>query len=209
MRIRRNALALLFPLAAAACSEAPTATLSPEDADPRLLVVPACVEFGPPPPIGATWGSGSGTVPFNTIFVENGVRVYTNRFFFPPPGGATYGNMRIEPAFGGFGFGQIARSNNINIGFDYANVGFVVNTVKFHWKDLGGFENLIVNGSPPFIGELDTPATPIGGVNVSSTSVAIPGGDQGTTTLTAGLNPIKSFEVGGQEFWIDRVCAWP
>ena len=209
MRPHRTALALLLSLAVAACSEAPTGTVSAEGVEPRLAVVPACVEFGPPPPLGALYGGPVGTIPLNTIFVENGVRVYTNRFFFPPPGGTAYNLMRIENAFGGFGFGQIARANNINIGFDYSAVGFVVKTVKFHGKDLGGVENLIVNNSNPFIGELDTPPPAIAGVAVSSLWAAIPGGDQGITTLTAAPAPIKSFEVGGQEFWVDRVCAWP
>jgi hypothetical protein len=144
------------------------------------------------------------------VLVENGVRVYTNTFFWLG-GGSTYNIMRIEPSMAGFGSGpQIARSNNINIGFDYAGVGFVVKTVKFHWLDLGGNENLIVNGSPVFIGELDSPPAALGGVAVAATSVAVPGGDRGTITLTAPTTgAINRFEVGGQELWIDRVCAWP
>ena len=209
MRPIRSIPALLLVLAAA-CGEAPTEAISPDGAAPRAVVVPACVEFGPPPPIGASWGGPFGTIPLNTIFVENGVRVYTNRFFFPG-GGTAYNVARIEASFGGFGSGpQIMRSNNINIGFDYATVGFVPTTVRFIWLDLGGFENLRVNGSAPFIGELDTPPAVLGGVNVASVSFAVPGGDRGTTTLTAPAGgAIKSFEVGGQEFWIDRVCAWP
>jgi hypothetical protein len=208
MRPIHSLPALLLVLAA--CAEAPTEAISPDGAAPRAVVVPACVEFGPPPPIGASWGGAFGTVPLNTIFVENGVRVYTNLFYFGG-GGTAYGRARIEPSFAGFGSGpQIMGINNINVGFDYANVGFVVKTVKFLWLDLGGFENLIVNGSTPFIGELDTPPAVVGGAAVASTSVAVPGGDRGTTTLTApATGAIKSFEVGGQEFWIDRVCAYP
>jgi len=209
MRPIRSIPALLLVLAAA-CAEAPTAPLSPEAAAPAAAVVPACVEFGPPPAVGASWGGPLGTIPGNTVLVENAVRVYTNKFFWLG-GGSAYNIMRIEPSFGGFGSGpQIARSNNINIGFDYANVGFVVRTVKFLWLDLGGNENLMVNGSPVFIGELDTPPAVLGGVGVTATSFAVPGGDQGTITLTAPTTgAIKWFEVGGQELWIDRVCAWP
>jgi hypothetical protein len=139
------------------------------------------------------------------LFVENGVRVSVSKFYHP--GGLTsYNLMRIEPAPAGFGAGQVARSNNINIGFDYSVVGFVPQTIKFSWRDLGGHENLIVNGAGPFIGELDTPPAALGGVAISSASFAIVGGDQGTTTLTGA---VSKFQVGGQEFWIDRVCAWP
>lgn len=203
--LRSPTLLLLAPLALAlsACAEDP-AGLSPGDTSPRLAVIPACVEFGPPPPIGAQWGGPVGTPVNSVVFVENGVRVSVHRFF--TAGGAFFNLMRIEAAFGGFGSGQIARSNNINIGFDYSVVGFAVKAVRFQWRDMGGVENLIVNGSPVFIGELDTPPAALGGVSVSSTSAPIPGGDEGTTTLSG---PISRFQVGGQEFWIDRVCAYP
>ncbi|HEX8695017.1 MAG TPA: hypothetical protein VF746_21580 [Longimicrobium sp.] len=198
---------LLLPaalaLALAACAEDP-AGLSPDDAQVRRVVVPACVEFGPPPALGTVYGAPVATPINAVVFVENGVRVSVHRFF--TAGGAFYNLMRIENAFGGFGAGQIARANNINIGFDYTGVGFAVNAVRLEWRDAGGVENLQVNASGTFIGELDTPPAALGGVGVSSSSFAIPGGDQGTTTLTG---PVSRFRVGGQEFWIDRVCAFP
>ena len=79
---------------------------------------------------------------------------------------------------------QIARSNNINIGFNFTGVGFTATTVRFDWVDLGGVENLIVNGSPVFIGELDTPPAVLGGASVSTVSGPVLGGDRGTTTVT-------------------------
>jgi hypothetical protein len=196
-------LSAALALALAACSDDP-AGLAPDDLSVRRAVIPACVEFGPPPPIGAQWGGAVGTPINSVVFVENGVRVSVHRFF--TAAGTFYNLMRIEAAFGGFGSGQIARSNNINIGFDYSAVGFAVKAVRFEWRDAGGVENLIVNGAGPFIGELDTPPAALGGVSVSSTSFAVPGGDQGTTTLSG---PVGRFQVGGQEFWIDRVCAYP
>lgn len=206
MKSHRKVLVLLISLAAAACAEAPTAAVAP-DAEPRLAVGPACVEFGPPPALGTVYGSPVGTIPQTNVFAQSGINVFTDRFRLG--GGMTaYGMMRIENAFGGFGFGQIARANNINIGFDFSGVGFQVNTVKFEWRDQGGFENLIVNGGA-FIGELDTPPPGLGGVAIASASFAFPGGDQGTTTLTAVSAPVQWFQVGGQELWIDRVCAWP
>ena len=205
MRPFRLSLAPLAALALAACADGPAATLTPEGTEPRLAVVPACVEFGPPPPSGTIYGSTVGTPPGAVVFVENGVRVSVNKFFHP--GGATsYFAARIEPAPAGFGVGQVIRSNNINIGFDYSMVGFVPHLVRFEWRDLGGHENLIVNGAGPFIGELDTPPPAMGGVSVASSSSLIPGGDQGTTWLQGAVG---KFQVGGQEFWIDRVCAWP
>jgi hypothetical protein len=207
MRARKPHPALLLSLALAACAGDEHATgLGADDLEPRLAVIPACVEFGPPPPVGALFGAPVATPPGAVVFVENGVRVSVHNFFHPG-GPVSFNWARIEAAPAGFGAGQVIRSNNINIGFDYAGVGFVPRTIKFAWRDLGGHENLIVNGAGPFIGELNAPPAFLGGVAVASASGAIPGGDQGTTTLSGGA--VGRFQVGGQEFWIDRVCAWP
>src|SRR5215216_2637748 len=87
-----------------------------------------------PPPLGALWGAPTATPPGTVVFVENGVQVSVNQFFNPGP---FYGFMRIEFPPVAFGARQTARANNVNIGFDYSAVGFVVKAVRFEWLDLG------------------------------------------------------------------------
>jgi hypothetical protein len=46
--------------------------------------------------------------------------------------------------------------------------------------------------------------SPIGGVNVSVSTTPVTGGKKGIVILTGAVQKIR---VGGQEFWIDNVCA--
>ena len=206
MRPIRPNLALLAALALAACSGADQVTaVDPEAATPRLALAPACVEFNVPP-LGTVFGAPIPNPPGAVVFVENGVKVSVNRFydFALNP---YYNWARIEMPPLPFGAGKTARSNNINIGFDYSALPFVPKAVRFRWLDLGGFENLFVNGVGPYVGELDAAAIVIAGITVTPNSWPVVGGDEGTITLSGGL--IHKFQVGGQELWIDQVCAFP
>jgi hypothetical protein len=107
-----------------------------------------------------------------------------------------------------FGMHQTISTNNINPGFDFSGIGFVPYEVQFEFLDLGGFENLSVNGSPVpvYVGELSSAPSLIGGVGVAVYDSPVAGGNKGIVILR-GL--VKKLVVGGQEFWIDRVCARP
>ena len=64
-----------------------------------------------------------------------------------------------------------------------------------------------MNGSPVVIGNLTAAPPVLGGVAVSVTATPVPppaGGLRGTVTLTG---VVKKLEIGGQEFWIDDLCA--
>jgi hypothetical protein len=96
------------------------------------------------------------------------------------------------------------RTNNINLEFDFSNIGFAPSEVRFEFLDLGGAENLSVNGSPIFAGDLPAVPSPVGGVNVSVLTTPVAGGKKGIVILTGAVQKVR---VGGQEFWIDNVCA--
>src|SRR4029079_3374402 len=72
------------------------------------------------------------------------------------------------------------------------------------YLDLGGTENLAVNGSAVFVGDIAAAPPAIGGVAVSVTAGPVPGGTRGTVVLTGN---ITSLRIGGQELWIDNICA--
>lgn len=201
-RLALPALAAL--LAACSGTDDPTG-ISPEGAGPSALVVPACVEFNVP----ALWtvlGAPAGHVPGQGVFTENGIKVSVHKFALAG-GGSAFNRADIVPAPAGFGAGQVARVNNINLGFDFSSVGFAVNSVKFEWRDQGGHENLRINASPLHVGELIASPSPFGGVSVGhSWFWFAPGTKQGTTWFQG---PTAGFLVGGQEFWLDNVCAYP
>lgn len=164
-----------------------------------------CVEFNVPA-FGTVYGAPVATPPGAVVFVENAVPVSVH-WFLDGGGGWQYNLARIEFPPVAFGVGQVARSNNINLGFSFGGVGFPVKTVTLEWLDLGGVENLSVNGSAIFVGELDTPPAVLGGAAVTSAWVAVPGGQRGRLRISGAQ--IGRLMVGGQELWIDRVCAHP
>ena len=163
----------------------------------------ACVDFEPPLQLGAQYGAPAGNHPGDVIFTSNGIKVSVYDFNFST-GGGTFGVATISVAPVPFGAGQSMNTNNINLEFDFSGLGFVPKEVSFEFLDLGGFENLSVNGSPMFIGDLSSVPSPIGGANIAVSTVPVTGGKTGGVTLTG---TIQKLRVGGQEFWIDNVCA--
>lgn len=166
----------------------------------------ACVDFGPPPATGTQYGNPAGHSPGDVVLVDpGGIKMSVQNFRWVS-GGGTFNSGRIETPPVSFGSGQTLRSNNLNFAFDFTNTGFTVSKVVFDYLDLGGFENLSVNGQPVpvFAGELTAAPSPVAGVNVAVTAVPVTGGKKGTVTLTG---VIQRMWVGGQELWVDNVCA--
>ena len=197
--------ALLLPLVAlGACGvdANPAASTAAGDPARAAAAAPVCVTFDPIA-LGATFGAPAGHVPGALAFVENGIPVTVHKFHHP--GGLTsFNRFDIVPAIVGpppFGTNHIARVNNINLGFDFSGLSFVPSSVTFEWRDYGGHENLRVNGSGVFIGELTAAPAPV----VSAFFVG-GGFKQGSTTVPG---PVKFIAVGGQEFFLDNVCAHP
>jgi hypothetical protein len=167
---------------------------------------PACVTFEPPLVVGTTYGAPVGQSSGDLAFVSSGipVRVYNFRLITGP---WTFNRAYIDNAPYPFGSGQSIRSNNINLLFDFRSLPFPVKRVKLAFLDLGGYENLAVNGSPIHVGELTAAPPVLGGVSVSVASAPLPppfGGKTGSVVLKG---PVSWMLIGGQELWIDEVCA--
>lgn len=203
MKMQRNlGVTVLLCAATAACGEDVGRRATP--AGPSLAVTPpACVEFGPPPAAGTVWGAPAAHVPGQTVHVENSVRVLVQ--VFQPFGAFNLARVQLPPV--AFANGQAANTNNINLQFLFNNLGWTANRVYFSFLDQGGFENLGVNMSPYYIGQLAAAPAMVGGRNVSVATVAVPGGVRGHVRMWGG--PINDITVGGQELWVDKVCAEP
>lgn len=113
--------------------------------------------------------------------------------------------------FPSFGADQILKVGNINLEFDFSQIGFQPSQITFEFVDFGGNENLSINGDRQtiFIGDLFLAPASIGiaGVVVDGESLENEGtmyANAGLVTLTGAVN---MFAIGGQEFWIDNVCA--
>jgi hypothetical protein len=162
----------------------------------------ACVDFEAPLMVGTKYGTPTHN-PGDVIFTSNNIPVTVHDFKFTGTGG-TFNLASIDLATAVFGSGQMMRSNNINLGFDFSGLAFNAMTVRFDFLDLGGSENISVNGSPIFAGELTAAPGSIGGVTFAVSSTPVAGGKRGTVTLTGA---VKDLRIGGQEFWIDNLCA--
>jgi hypothetical protein len=168
---------------------------------------PVCVSFEPPAfVLGTTYGAPVGQVSGDLAFVSNGISGFVYKFN-QVGGGTTFNRAFINVAPVSFSPGQSLRTNNINLQFDFSGVGFRVKKVTLSYLDLGGYENLAVNGSSVYVGELTSAPATLGGVSVGVTSTPVPPptlGKMGTVTLKG---PVATLRIGGQEFWIDSVCA--
>jgi hypothetical protein len=181
-------------------------TLHSERVPPRRREVgvrKVCVDFEPPLAVGTEYGAPAGHSSGDVVFTTNGVPVSVHGFSFPGSGGA-FGVARIELAPVPFGSGQSIRTSNINLEFDFSKLGFQTSQVQFEVLDLGGLKNLSVNGSPVFAGDLSLAPSLIAGVSVAVSMAPVSGGNKGTVTLTGA---VQRLGIGGQELWIDNVCA--
>jgi hypothetical protein len=162
-----------------------------------------CLDFETPFTVGTQYGAPAGSHSGDVVFTANGIPVSVHDFVFSG-GGGTFNVANIDVAPVPFGSGQSMRTNNINLEFDFGNIGFAAREVRFEFLDLGGFENISVNGSSIFVGDLSAVSSPMGGVSVSVSTTPVAGGKKGIVILTGSVQKIR---VGGQEFWIDNICA--
>jgi hypothetical protein len=161
-----------------------------------------CVDFETPLVVGAQYGAPAGQHVGDVIFTSNGVAVSVHDFVFTG-GGGTFNLAQVDlaPALNA---SQTMRANNINLGFDFGSIGFVPSRVRFEFLDLGGSENLSVNGSTVFAGDISAAPATLGGATVTVSTTPTQGGKKGLVTLSGAIH---RFTVGGQELWIDNVCA--
>ena len=190
----------------AAGREGQVETLHTERVSPRRRAAGArevCVDFEPPFTVGTQYGAPAGHQSGDVVFTTNGIPVSVHDFNFPG-GGGTFNVAHIDVAPVAFGSGQSMRTNNINLEFDFGNIGFTPDEIRFEFLDLGGSENISVNGSQIFAGDILAAPNSIGGVNIAVSTTPVAGGKKGVVILTGAVQKIR---VGGQEFWIDNVCA--
>lgn len=136
----------------------------------------------------------------DVIYTEDNVPISIE--YFEWPSGGYFGKVKVISGFDGFGFSKVIWTANVNLRFDFTQNMANVTEVGFEFADLGGFENLSVNGSPVYVGELkDAPDPP--GVTLNVNTVPMPGGEMGTAVLQG---EIETLLVGGQEFFIDHIC---
>ncbi len=172
------------------------------DAKQQRLPIVVCVDFESPLVPGTIYGKPANQQPDEIAFTTaDGITVKVEELMINIDNGAKmFDSAVVQAAPGELGSGQSIRINNINLEFDFSNIGFITSKVDFRFYS-GGIMNLSVNRSPIFLGDLSNIPPSIGGVNVSVAQSE----DRRVLTFTG---EVKILTVGGQEFGIDNVCAY-
>jgi hypothetical protein len=172
---------------------APLATTAPA---PQPTPIP-CITFD------------AGGPPLNTVFTVG------QSYFFPgwpaklsvwplqnPASPPANGFVKIAATNLAGGSGHEAQVNNATLRFDMTTT---VKSVKLLFGEYGGHLNVAVNGQMTLVKNFaDVDGTMLGGVLLKVINGF--GNDQGVLYLDG---PTNDFAVGGQELWIDDVCAAP
>jgi hypothetical protein len=165
-----------------------------------------CVNFEPPLVLGTQYGAPAASPMGSVVFTTGRIPVAIDYFVWAS-GGTTYNYAQIDPPQPSLmGSGQSIQTNNINLLFDFSQTGFLPRRATFAFLDLGGNENLSVNGAPIFNGDLPMAPPAIGGANVAVTATTIGTSGSAGTVQLEGM--IFSLRIGGQEFWLDDVCVY-
>jgi len=204
----RACFVALAAVAVGACSRSgpPLTGTDATAGGPRATVASACVSFSGPG-AGTTFGPSATSPSGSLAWTEGGIAVSTESFR-QGSGASAYNLLRTEYPPAGFALSSetTARANNISAGFDFGRLPFVARSVRFHFLHRGGVENLSVNGSSVAVGPLTAAPASLGGVSVRAEWAPVRGGAQGTLTLSGGA--IRTLVVGGEELWLDNVCAY-
>lgn len=161
------------------------------------------IDFETPLMLGKQYGNPVGNKSGDVVVTTKGVKVSVFDFNFVGGGGA-FNVAYIDTASILSGAGQNIRTNNINLEFDFSSLNFTVSGVQFDFLDEGGIENISINGSPIYAGDLASVTSPMGGVTISVYTSAIQGHNKGSVILSGA---VQTLIIGGQEFWLDNICV--
>jgi hypothetical protein len=167
----------------------------------------ACVQFEQPLIVGTRFGPAQGHNPGDVIFTENGITVTLEKFQ-QVNGGTGFNEAYVDGVLVPGGATQSLRTNNIAVRFDFSGLAYQAQGASFRYLDFGGSEHLSANGDPALAD--DIPA--MNGATTGGATVTVTSGPSGISSTPGAVTltgPIKVFDVGGQEFWIDEVCAEP
>ncbi len=167
----------------------------------------ACVQFEQPLIVGTQFGAASGQNPGDVVFTENGITVTVDKFL-QVNGNTAFNEAQVDNLLVPGAATQSLRLNNIAVRFDMTALGYVPQGATVYYVDYGGSEHLSINDDAPIADDL---AAMSGATNGGATVTVTPGaGGPGNVSGAVKIaGAMKSLALGGQEFWIDAVCAEP
>jgi hypothetical protein len=131
-------------------------------------------------------------------FSDSGATMTVKEFQWSGGTWTSDGTAMVDDELQAGGSGLDINCNNVNIKFDF---GSSLNGLSLLYGEYGGNLNIDINGTfQNFEDFADIDGSTIGGVDVAVTDL---GGGLGKLELDGVIN---SFDIGGQELWIDDVC---
>lgn len=148
------------------------------------------------------YGAPTGQSPGSHLFTVANISIRLQNFAHS--GGTEFNRAYTETPAYPFGTPPALRLNNISVEFDFSGLVPPPSHVTFAFLDLGGIENLSINGGPAFVGDIGAAPTSLSGAGIKTSKFPVHGGAAGKF---AARGAIQSLLIGGQELWIDLVCA--
>lgn len=131
-------------------------------------------------------------------FTDSGATMEVKQFQWGDLTWTSDGTATVTNVQDAGGSGLDINCNNVNINFDF---GSPLNGLSLLYGEYGGNLNIDINGTfQNFEDMADIDGLTIGGVDVLVTDL---GGGLGKLELDGVIN---SFDIGGQELWVDNVC---
>ncbi len=148
--------------------------------------------------VGTIYGENAFDSEGDPVLLENGIVMSVERFNFGSFSDFFEATI-IGPDAVAFPTNSLSL-NNINVAFDFTQLGFTPNLVSFDFLDGGGTNNFSVNGGPAFeLADLaNIPAIPSSGVTATVANDQI---------ILSGA--IEQILIGGQETIIDNLSVVP
>ena len=131
-------------------------------------------------------------------FTDSGATITVKQFQYTGGTWTSDGTAMVDDELQAGGSGLDINCNNVNLNFDF---GSPLNGLSLLYGEYGGNLNIDINGVfQNFDDFANIDGSTIGGVTVAVTDF---GGNKGKLTLSGVIN---SFDIGGQELWVDDVC---
>lgn len=153
-------------------------------------------------PAPGPWGASAGNSPGDFAFDVFGWPVTIENMQWLT--GTGFNMCQAVPASASWGSGDVMELNNAALRYDFTGSG--LNGLSFNYLDMGGQENLLVNGMDVLAGtnEIGTAGYwSSGGITVTISSIPVAGGDAGEVYIAGAIDVL---EVAGQEFWMEDLC---
>jgi len=160
---------------------------------------PCCINFNHSTtfPTGITYRAHN-----DSLTTACGFEVRTDNLYLNGIPYYNFGTVGAPPI--AFGSGNVLNTNNITLRI-FSFSPLQSSTINFDFLDMGGSENLAINGVI-YSGELKSAPANLGGAAVIVSSAPVPLPASGIIGRVTIIGTVDKFSIGGQEFYIDNIC---